>query len=194
MFQKYVAEFEETDNTADNVLNEMAIDYEDDLFDIEGILTNLVDSSNVLTDYKSDLQKCNVHRPLTRSERKTVCNTLVDFAVKQKMLLPRGDFPRIVDKIQFIFKKEPAFLYYAQPNKKTKHDSKDKKKSRNNGPKGQLYTSYRFRINRQRKILIKNKQSTAAYYRYLFNYIFILNLTYLYFQKQDENNYGISNI
>lgn len=166
----------------------MSINYENDLFDVEVILSKILLSSAVLKDYKDDLQKFNIHRPLTRSERKIVCNTLMDYAVKNKILLRRGDFPKITEKIQHIFKKEPAYLYYRPPNKTSKRinepnvlcDANSKEESSssaknlggnkkkvlgNVGPSGQLYTSYRYRISRKREELKKTKQSTDAYYR-----------------------------
>lgn len=171
---------EENSNSGEETTNpfsDLSINYEDELFDVENILSGILQSSVVLKDYTSDLEKFNIHRPLTRSERKIVCNTLMDFAVKNKILLRRSDFPKITEKIQFIFKKEPTSLYYRPPNKIEKRCKKSlktdeilnvenkAKKPRSIGPSGQLYTSYRYRISKKRDDLKKHKQSTDSYYR-----------------------------
>ncbi|KAL5278181.1 hypothetical protein ACFFRR_003059 [Megaselia abdita] len=176
----YISESDITDSDIANTdpFHDMVIDYEDEIFDIETILRDLLQSSIVLKTYKEDQDKYNMHRPLTRSERKTVCNTLMDYAVNNRVLLRRCDFPKIVSKILIIFKKEPASLYYKPPSKNkkkkiveqnenasNKQADRSNKKSRNKGPSGILYTAYRYRISKKRAEMRRLKKSLNGYYR-----------------------------
>lgn len=167
------------------------------MFDLETVLNEFAKPRKMLVLYKKDVaDNGGIHRHLFRKERKTVSNTIMDWVILKGILLRRGDFLKVFEKIREIFPKETAGLYYKPPRKKefimetsksTESSSEEndeessgkkcdaqhkmttektsKKKVKNIGPSGLLYSSYRYRLEKKRDELKEYGLKSSAYYR-----------------------------
>lgn len=127
--------------------------FEDEFFDVEAILKQILETHMVLKEYKEYVLQFNIHRPLLKKERRLVSNRLTDYCIQQNILLRRGDFPKIAEKVMAIFKKDPKTVWYKPP------------RAKGATPGGVLYTNYSFRLTKKKQQLKKLGKSTASYYR-----------------------------
>lgn len=164
-------------NVEDDPFKEFPKDFDDELFDLEAILLKFKESRNFLMKYRREIQieGQEVHRHLYKKERKCIVKYVMNWIINKKILLRRCDFLKIVDRIKFMFPKEPAFLYYTAPVKMNLKSSKEQQKTSSHeedgvklkknkrtqkGPTGLLFSSYRYRCSKERKEVEEGERST----------------------------------
>lgn len=94
----------------------MARNFENELFDVEEVLTKYKKSKLVLGKYVNEVRvNDGFYRPLIKKEIKAVVGAIMDWIIFKGILLRRSDCPKIIDKIKDVFWREAAFIYYKPP-------------------------------------------------------------------------------
>ncbi|KAL5292666.1 hypothetical protein ACFFRR_011443 [Megaselia abdita] len=137
----------------------IAQNFEDEFFDVEIILNQLMETSVLLKNYKMFVEN-NTHRPLLKNERRLVCNTINNWLIHRNINLRRLDYIKIRDKVFNVFKRESIYLWYKPAFSKNVNGV-----LKHSGPSGILWTSYSYRRTKKIKQLQKLGQSTDCLYR-----------------------------
>lgn len=146
-----------------------------------------------MTRYNEEVQgNKGFHRPLYKTERKSITSAMMDWIVFKGILLRITDFPKLVSKIIEIFPREPGFIYFKPPKtvlvpvdeengstsqmteKESETDENEQHfEERRIPPTGFLFSSYRYRITKKRKEAKEYNQNSKALYRYVFFSCFV---------------------
>lgn len=157
--------------------------YVDSEFDLEMVLQKYSNTATLLKIYRMQNNDKLGYRKLEESERKLVVKQIIEHFIEKKILLTRKDFPRIFEKILYIFPEEIMFIYYIPPlrkksskNSSVKYDrefeqNKEEQqeqlkiKNQNNNPRGCLFNKWKTESCKVRKKLAAAGLDNSHYYR-----------------------------
>lgn len=117
-------------------------------FDLRSVLNTYAASKRFLKKYESNqINK----RELNDTERKKLCNAIVNWAIESNILLKSNDYPQIFDRIKAVFHEEMYTNYYSPSTSYIAVDPKTNKKYRKQiVASGSLYNSWKYHIQQLR--------------------------------------------
>lgn len=145
------------------------MDFNNDEFDLRGILRNCSQSNRLLRKYEDKKENNRiVHRKLSEGESKIICHAIVFWLLDKGIILSTGktDYIDIFEKIQIIFQKETMSSYYIPPTSFSMFDKKTKKTIKKQvTARGKLYQIFKYNLDKARNERKKEKGDLTPYYR-----------------------------
>lgn len=146
--------------------NSICGDFDISEFNLRNILMFYSHSKRMLLNYERKANGLVIHQDLDDEERKIICNTVVEWAIDNNIMLQPDDFVLIAEEFKIIFAEEiistyfiPSMSYHAINEQTNQEYTKQIQAS------GQLYSVWRYQLNKVRKKAKRAGDDVSIYYR-----------------------------